>query len=131
MFKNLRVEESQGTYLEYPTGGWNTPIKGTQTVGDTCCELRKLGLSGLPDVLQNSKFMFITSNLITMLGLLNNTTFSTAIHCASDIKRTKSETSNTPLLDALCDINTERQKHSKLLWSMIRRSCCLLILARV
>ena len=69
-------------------------------------------LSGLPDVLQNLKFMFITGNLITMLGLLKNTTFSTAVHCASNIikdVRTKFESSDTRLLDALCDVNTERR----------------------
>ena len=65
--------------------------------------------------------MFITDNLITMLGLLKNTTCSTAFHRASDIikdVRIKFETSDTPLSDALCDINTEqrndvRQKYLK------------------
>ena len=55
--------------------------------------------------------MFIADNLITMLGLLKNTTFSAAVHRASDIikdVRTKFETSDTPLLDALCDANIER-----------------------
>ena len=46
---------------------------------------RKAWLSGLPDVLQNLKFMFITGNLITMLGSLKNTTFSTPVHRASDL----------------------------------------------
>ena len=85
---------------------------------------RKAWLSGLPGVLQNLKFMFITRNLITMLGLLKNTTFSTAVHRASAIikdVRTKFETSDSRLLDALCDVNTEqrndvRQKYSKWLW---------------
>ena len=59
---------------------------------------RKALLSGLPDVLQNFKFMFITGNLITMLGLLKNAAFSTAVHRASDIikdVKTKFETSDT------------------------------------
>ena len=46
---------------------------------------RKAWLSGIPDVLRNFKFMLITSNLITMLGLLKNRTFSTAVHRTSDI----------------------------------------------
>ena len=45
---------------------------------------RKAWLSRL---LQNLKFMFITGNLITMLGLLKNTTFSTDVHRASDIMK--------------------------------------------
>ena len=72
--------------------------------------IRKAWLSGLPDVLRNFKFMFITGNLITMLDLLKNRTFSAAVHRISDIKknlRTKFETSDTRLLDALCDLNTE------------------------
>ena len=71
---------------------------------------RKAWLSGLPDKMQNFKFMFITGNLInTMLGLLKNRTFSTAVHRTSDIKdvRIKFETSDTRLLDALRDFNTE------------------------
>ena len=61
-------------------------------------------------MLQHLKFMFITGNLITMLGLLKNTTFSTAVHRASDIMkdvRTKFETSDIQMLDSLCDVNTE------------------------
>ena len=45
-----------------------------------------------------------------MLDLLKNTTSSTAVHRASDIikdVRTNFETSDTRLLDALCDLNTE------------------------
>ena len=71
---------------------------------------QKAWLSGLSNVLQNVKFMFIAGNLITMLGLLKNTTFSTAEHLASDIikdVRTKFKTSDTRLLDALCDLNAE------------------------
>ena len=57
-----------------------------------------------------------------MLGLLKNTTFSAAIHRASDIiqnVRIIVETSDTRLLDALCDVNIEektdvRQKYSKM-----------------
>ena len=44
------------------------------------------------------------------LRLLKNTTFSTAVHRASDIikiVRTIFETTDTRLLDALCDVNTE------------------------
>ena len=58
----------------------------------------KAWLLGLPDVLQNLKFMFIIGNLITMLRLLKITTFSTAVHYASDMVkdvRTKFETSDT------------------------------------
>ena len=58
----------------------------------------KAWLSGLPDVLQNLKFMFIIGDLITMLGLLKITTFSTPVHYASDMVkdvRTKFETSDT------------------------------------
>ena len=80
---------------------------------------RKAWLPGLPNALQNLKFMFIT-----MLSLLKNTTFSTAVHWAYDIKdvRTKFATSDTRLLDTLCDVNIERridvrQKYSKLTWS--------------
>ena len=60
-----------------------------------------------------------------MLYLLKNTTFSTAIHRTSDtIKniRTIFETSDTGLLDALCDVhdtegkNDVRQKYSKWPW---------------
>ena len=51
----------------------------------------------------------------------------TAVHRASNIiknVRTKFETSDTRLLDALCDVNTEerndvRQKYSKWLWRKI------------
>ena len=56
----------------------------------------KAWLLGLPDVLRNFKFMFITGNLITMLDLLKNRT--TAVHRISDIikdVRTKFETSDT------------------------------------
>ena len=82
---------------------------------------RKTWLLGLPDVLQNLKFIFITGNLTMMLCLLKNSTFSTAVQGASDIikdVRTKFETLDTPLLDAMCDVNTEqrddvRQKYSK------------------
>ena len=70
------------------------------------------------------KNVSFTGNLITMLRLLKNTTFSTVVHRASDIiknVRTKFETSDTRLLDALCDVNIEgrndvRQKYSKWLW---------------
>ena len=66
-------------------------------------QTRKAWLLGLPDLLQNLKFKFITGNLITMLCLLKNTTFSTAVHRVSDIKdvRTKFETSDTQLLNTL------------------------------
>ena len=53
--------------------------------------------------------LIITGNLITMLRLLKNTTFSTAVHRSFDImKNVKAifETSDTRLLDALCDVNT-------------------------
>ena len=52
----------------------------------------------------------LTGNLITMLRLLKNTTFSTALHRVSDIienLRTVFENSDTRLSDALCDVNTE------------------------
>ena len=52
----------------------------------------------------------ITGNLLTMLHLLKNTIFSTAIHRVSDIiqnVRIIFETSDTRLLKALCDVNTE------------------------
>ena len=55
----------------------------------------------------------ITGNLITMLSLLKNTTFFTAVHCAFDIiknVRTIFETSDARPLDALCDVNTEGKK---------------------
>ena len=51
-----------------------------------------------------------------MLRLLKNTTFSTAIDRTSDsIKnvRTIFETSDTRLLDALCDVNTEEEMMSR------------------
>ena len=70
---------------------------------------------------KNLKFMFITGNVIMMLCLLKNTTFSTAIHRTSDIikdGRTKFETSDTPLLDALCDANTERRNYVKQVFEM-------------
>ena len=58
-----------------------------------------------------------------MLHLQKNTIFSSAVHHASDIKNVRAifETLETPLLDALCDVNTEgkhdvRQKYSKWLW---------------
>ena len=62
-----------------------------------------------------------------MLRLLKNTTFLTAVHRASDImKNVKAifETSDTRLLDALCDVKTwrknyVRQKYSKWLWRKI------------
>ena len=69
---------------------------------------REAWLSGLPDVLQNFKFMFITGNLITMLGLLKIQHFQLPNIGASDIikdVRTKFETSDIRLLDALCDLN--------------------------
>ena len=50
------------------------------------------------------------SYIITMLRLLKNMTFSTAVHRPSDIiknVRTTFETSDTRLLDALCEVNTE------------------------
>ena len=66
------------------------------------------------------KQVCITGNLFTMLLLLKNTTFSTAIHRVSDIIQTVRiivETSDTQLLDVLCGVNTEgkydaRQKYS-------------------
>ena len=54
-----------------------------------------------------------TDNLITMLRLLQNTIFSSAVNRASDIiqdKRTMFETLDTRLLDTLCDVNTDRGK---------------------
>ena len=67
----------------------------------------KAWLSGLPDVLRNLKFIFITGNLITILCLLNSAAFLSAVHRASDMikknVRTKFETAGTRLLDALCD----------------------------
>ena len=57
----------------------------------------------------------LTGNLITMLRLVKNTTFSTAVHCTSDIiknVRTNFETSDTQLLDARCDVNTEKKMMS-------------------
>ena len=55
-----------------------------------------------------------------MLCLLKNTTFSTAVDRTSDIiknLRTIFEISDSPLLDALCDINTdEKNDVSKWLW---------------
>ena len=59
-----------------------------------------------------------------MLHLLKTTTFSSAVHRSSDIIKniaTISETSDTKLLDALYDENTEgkhdvSQKYSKWLW---------------
>ena len=50
-----------------------------------------------------------------MLHLLKNTTFSTAIHRVSDIiqkVRKIVETSDTLLVDALCDVNTEKKMTS-------------------
>ena len=47
-----------------------------------------------------------------MLPLLKNTTFSTAVDRASDIiknLRTIFETSDTQMLDALCDVNTDEK----------------------
>ena len=58
---------------------------------------REAWLSGLPDVLQNFKFMFITGNLITMLGLLKIQHFQLPNIGGSDIikdVRTKFETSD-------------------------------------
>ena len=55
----------------------------------------------------------ITGNLIMMLRLLKNTTFSTAVYCAFGIiknVRTIFETSDARPLDALCDVNTEGKK---------------------
>ena len=55
----------------------------------------------------------VTGNLITMLRLLKNKKFSTAVERASDIiknGRMIFETSDTRLLDALCDVNTEEKK---------------------
>ena len=55
--------------------------------------------------------------------LLKNTTFSTAVDRASDIiknLRTIFETSDTRLLDAFCDVNTdEKNDVSKWLWRKI------------
>ena len=53
-----------------------------------------------------------------MLPLLKNTTFSTAVDHTSDIiknLRTIFETSDTRLLDALCDVNTD-EKNDVLKW---------------
>ena len=58
-----------------------------------------------------------------MLRLLKNTTFLTAVDHASDIiknVRTIFETSDTRLLDELCDVNTEGKNDvSKWLWGKI------------
>ena len=51
-----------------------------------------------------------------MFHLLKNTTFSTVKDCVSDILknvRTIFETSDTQLLDALCDVNTEEKMMSR------------------
>ena len=64
----------------------------------------------LGNQLRESEITTFIGHLIKMLRLLTNTTFSTAIHCASDsIKDIKTifETSDTRLLDTLCDVNTE------------------------
>ena len=66
-------------------------------------------------------YVAFTDNLITMLWLLKNTTFSTAIDSVSDIMqnvRIIFEISETRLLEALCDVKTEgkldvRPKYSK------------------
>ena len=53
-----------------------------------------------------------------MLRVVKNTTFSTAVHRASDIiknVRTIFETSDTQLLDALCDVNTEEKCQTEVL----------------
>ena len=55
----------------------------------------------------------ITGNLNTMLRLLKNTTFSTAVHCTFDIiknVRTIFETLDARPLYVLCDVNTEGKK---------------------
>ena len=57
-----------------------------------------------------TRSIIIKLPVITILRLLKNTTFSTAIHCLPDIIRNVRiivETSDTRLLDALCDVNTE------------------------
>ena len=58
-----------------------------------------------------------------MLRLLKNTTFLTAVDRASDIiknLRTIFETSDTRMLDASCDVNTdEKNDVSKWLWRKI------------
>ena len=54
-----------------------------------------------------------TGNLITMLRLLKISIFSTAIHHVSDIiqnVRIIFETLDTRLLEALCEVKTERNK---------------------
>ena len=54
--------------------------------------------------------MGFTGNLITMLRLLKNKTFSNASHRVSDIiqnVRIIFETSDTRLLEELCEVNTE------------------------
>ena len=69
----------------------------------------------------------LTGNLITMLHLLKNETSSNASHVVSDIiqnVRIIFETSDTRLLEALCDVNTAgkndvRQKYLKLLWRKV------------
>ena len=51
-----------------------------------------------------------------MLRLLKNTTFSTAVDSASDIIEnfpTIFETSDTRLLDALCEVNTDEKLMSR------------------
>ena len=50
-----------------------------------------------------------------MLGLLENTTFSTAVHRVSNIiedVRTKFKTSDTRLLNALCDVTLSEEMMS-------------------
>ena len=57
-------------------------------------------------------FECVTGNLITMLYLLKNETFSTPVHHASDIiknARRIFETSDPRLVDSLCHINTEEK----------------------
>ena len=100
MFKSLRAEESQEC-AEYPRGGWNFLIQGTETVTHV-------------------------ANLESLVTGATRCTAKFKIHVyywhrASDIikdVRAKFETSDTRLLDALSDVNTERrndvrQKYSK------------------
>ena len=70
---------------------------------------------------KNRSVICFAGNLITMLHLVKNTTFSIAFHHTSDIIKnitTIFETLNTRLLHALCDVNTEgknvvQQEYSK------------------
>ena len=58
---------------------------------------------------KNRSVICFVGNLIMMLRLVKNTTFSIAFHRTSDIIKnvTIFEILNTQLLHALCDVNTE------------------------